>query len=148
MDELFLEKVQPNMKSRFLNNAGVEVKEAPTDPATQREFGTYFDFSFLDGFSYSNFRIKFFDVVREMRSYGFKAILIPLDDWISKYGDNVYSRPNNPIYNIVSLVNKDYKAMKRELKDGILIFSRNGSWFALHVNTYDPKNYTVFLSNM
>ena len=148
MDELFLEKVQPNMKSRFLNNAGVEVKEAPTDPATQREIGTYFDFSFLDGFSYTSFRIKFFDVVREMRSYGFKAILIPLDDWISKYGDNVYSKPNNPIYNIISLINKDYKAMKRELKDVILIFSRNGSWFALHVNTYDPKNYTVFLSNM
>ena len=146
MDELFLERVQPGLKDK-LQGAGVKVIDTPDDP-TQEQYGTYFDFSGFDGMAYTQFRIKFFELAKSMSSYGFKGILIPLDDWISKYGNDVYSKPNNPIYNIVRLINLDYKAMKRELKDTILFFSRNGSWFALHVNTYDPKNYTVFLSNL
>ena len=128
-------------------NYGLHVLDNPTDEANQ-DYGTYFDFSGFDGLPYTQFRIRFFELAKSMASYGFKGILIPLDDWITKYGESVYTKVNNPIYNIVRLINADYKAMKRELKDTILIFSRNGGWFAIHVNSYDPKNYTVFLSNI
>lgn len=147
MDELFLERVQPTLVDKVEKNYGLHVLDNPADEANQ-DYGTYFDFSGFDGLPYTQFRIRFFELAKSMASYGFKGILIPLDDWITKYGESVYTKVNNPIYNMVRLINADYKAMKRELKDTVLIFSRNGSWFAIHVNSYDPKNYTVFLSNI
>ena len=145
MDDLFLERVQPDLKQK-VNKLGLVVLDDPENPNKERS--TVFNFSSLDGLSYSNFRIKLFEMIKDLKSYGMKMILIPLDEWIGKYGNKVYATPNNPIYNLLRLINVDSRAMKREMKDIIMIFYRKPDWFAFHVNDYMTNKYTVFLSNI
>lgn len=145
MDDLFLERVQPSLKDKLRDN-GLTVIEKLDD--AEKNKNTYFDFTGFDGISYTNFRIKFFNLAKDMASCGFKAIMIPLEPWVKKYGTEVYTKPNNPIYNILRLVNVDYKAMKRELPGSLFIFSYSPSWFVFDVSAYDPKEYPVLLSNL
>lgn len=145
MDNLFLEKVVPKVKDK-VTKLGLTIYDNVDTVDSSKN--AYFDLSDFDGVSYNNFKTKFFSFVKDMKSYGLKIILIPMDDWINKYGEKVYTLPNNPIYNITRMINIDHKAMKRELEDCVLLFYRKPNWFALHVDSYDYRKYTEFLSNM
>ena len=142
-NEFFLERVNPTLKGKF-EAIGLDVVETPEHV----DGSTYFDASGFDGLGYSQFKKKFFDMSKDMASYNLMIILIPLDYWIGKYGQKVYTKPNNPIYNFVKLVNEEPALMKKELKDFMVIFAKYPSWFAFTVNAYTPKEYPVFLSNL
>ena len=97
--ELFLEKVQPTLKSK-IEGMGLRVAESPNP-----ENNTYFDFSGLDGLGYSQFKTRFLKICEAMAEYGTKIVYIPLEYWMGKYGSKVYGKPNNPIYNIIRMIN-------------------------------------------
>ena len=144
MDELLLEKVQPSVETTLKSKYNIDVVDSVGD--TNRN--TYFDLSGLDGLGYSQFKTKFIDICKKMIDFKLKMILIPLEHWITKYGSNVYSRPNNPIYNISTMINKDFSLMKKELSDFIIIFSNTPNWFAFNINLYQQTEYPIFLSNI
>ena len=140
--ELFLEKVQPTLKSK-IEGMGLRVAESPNP-----ENNTYFDFSGLDGLGYSQFKTRFLKICEAMAEYGTKIVYIPLEYWMGKYGSKVYGKPNNPIYNIIRMINIDHKMMKEKLAGFVFLFVRKPNWFAFNVNQYNTSEYPILLSNM
>ena len=140
--ELFMEKVQPTLISK-IEVMGLRVAESPNP-----ENNTYFDFSGLDGLGYSQFKTRFLKICEAMAEYGTKIVYIPLEYWMGKYGSKVYGKPNNPIYNIIRMINIDHKMMKEKLAGFVFLFVRKPNWFAFNVNQYNTSEYPILLSNM
>ena len=141
-DELFLEKVQPSMKSK-LTSVGISVTESP-----DKKDNVYFDFTGLDNLNYSQFKAKFLSMCQSMSAHDIKIIAIPLDYWVGKYGPDVYKKKGNPISNLSAFIESEHNTFKSKLAGFTFIFIRSQNWFALSVNQYESGEYKVFLSNL
>lgn len=143
-EEMLLEKVLPTTKDKA-KRYGLDMLETPEHI---KDRSCLFDFSELDGVSYVRFKSKFFSLTKDMETYSTKIIVVPLEFWVNKYGESVYKKTNNPVYNLVNMLDVDLAEMKKSCAGLIFLFYKGNSWFALSVDDYKKSDKAALLSNL